>query len=201
MASQWNGHATVVQSPPWVADRIRAIEGLGALDAIADRVASLNRRIVGDGRVADALRGTWLGHPLHPALTDLPIGFWTSATVLDVLGGARRAPTARALVGLGVLSALPTAAAGAVDWRDMDADDARPRRLAAVHAAANVTALALYTWSWAARRRHRVLGVALGLAGATAATVGGYLGGELVFPAERDAQDAPPAAGAERGAA
>lgn len=189
-----------MHAPPWAREKLRAIEDLEALDRVAALAASVNRRVVGDGRLADLLRGTWLGHPLHPVLTDLPIGFWTSAMVLDLAGGRRAAPAARALVGCGVLSAVPTAAAGAVDWRDMDGT---PRRVATVHAGVNAAALALYAWSWAARRHHRVLGIALGVAGATVATVGGYLGGELVFPAESAdaaATSAPPA-DADRGAA
>jgi len=119
------------------------------------------------------------GHPLHPVLTDLPIGFWTSAWVLDLVGGERHAPSATLLTGLGVLSVVPTAATGAADWRSLDR---RSKRLGLVHAAANVTATALYTASWLARRRgERRRGLWLGHAGAAAATLGGALGGELVF--------------------
>ncbi|HEY3485242.1 MAG TPA: hypothetical protein VGK49_07650, partial [Ilumatobacteraceae bacterium] len=59
------------------------------LDAL-DRPAGVGRRFVNSvagGRVRQVLGGEWLGHPLHPALTDLPIGFWTSAFVLDMIGG------------------------------------------------------------------------------------------------------------------
>src|SRR5438552_15566657 len=59
------------------------------------------------------LNGTWLGHPLHPVLTDLPIGAWTSALFLDAFGMCRAADSA---VGLGILSAIPTALAGMADW-------------------------------------------------------------------------------------
>jgi nitrite reductase/ring-hydroxylating ferredoxin subunit len=111
-------------------------------------------------------------------LTDLPIGFWTSAFILDIVGGKRSRPAAELLVGLGVLSALPTAASGAADWSDTDG---RSRRVGFVHAAANTSAVALYAWSWNARRQHRHgRGVALGFLGATAATVGGFLGGHLL---------------------
>jgi uncharacterized membrane protein len=119
------------------------------------------------------------GHPVHPALTDLPIGFWTSAWVLDLIGGERHAPSAELLAGLGVLSALPTAATGAADWRSLSPRD---KRLGLLHAASNVTATALYAASWLARRRgDRRRGLVLGHLGAAAATVGGALGGELVF--------------------
>ena len=63
--------------------------------------------------------------PLHPMLTDLPIGCWTSAFVLDIVGGKKSRPAAQLLVGLGVLSALPTAASGAADWSDTGGRAAR----------------------------------------------------------------------------
>ena len=120
-----------------------------------------------------------LGHPLHPVLTDLPIGFWTSAWVLDLIGGEEHAPAAQLLVGLGLLSTVPTIATGATDWTTLPRRD---KRLGALHAAANVAATALYGASFLARRRgDRTRGLVLGHLAAGAATVGGYLGGELVF--------------------
>ena len=62
----------------------------------------------------------WLGHPLHPLLTDLPIGFWTSAFVLDLVGGPGSRDASRQLVAWGVVSAVPTAAAGLADWPGLD---------------------------------------------------------------------------------
>jgi len=130
------------------------------------------------GPVKDALSGTPLGHTLHPMLTDLPIGCWTSAMVLDFIGGRAARPAAQRLIGLGVLSALPTAASGASDWSDTSGTTAR---VGAAHAVSNSVALACYAASWAARRRgHHYRGVALSVLGAGAATVGGYLGGHLV---------------------
>ena len=127
-----------------------------------------------------ALSGAWLGHPLHPALTDLPIGFWTSAWVLDIVGGKGSRDASRLLVGLGVLSAVPTAASGISDWTDL-ADDGK-RRLGVVHASANSLAFVSYVASWTARRRgEHGRGVAWGMAGATFATVAGYLGGRLAY--------------------
>jgi uncharacterized membrane protein len=119
------------------------------------------------------------GHPIHPVLTDLPVGFWTSAWVLDIVGGERHAPTADLLVGIGLLSTIPTIATGAADWTALPRRD---KRIGALHAAANVTATALYGASYVARRRgDRRRGLVLGHLAAAAATLGGYLGGELVF--------------------
>lgn len=147
------------------------------LDAAVGPLRDVAAAIPGD--VKRFLQGERLGHPLHPMLTDLPIGFWTSAWVLDLVGGRRSARVATALVGFGVVSAIPTAAAGLADWSEMSR---AKQRVGSVHAAANITATALYGLSFAARcRGERYRGVVLGMAGAAAATIGGYLGGHLVF--------------------
>jgi uncharacterized membrane protein len=134
------------------------------------------------GPVVDLARGKPLGHPLHPALTDIPIGFWTSSMLLDLVGGRRSATASRSLVGAGVISALPTVVAGLADLPTLPA---RKRRVAMVHAATNAAATLLYAKSWMLRRRHRVVGSAMGVMAATVATAGGYLGGWLAFGAEK----------------
>jgi uncharacterized membrane protein len=158
-------------------DLMVQLEEATALDPIVDKAEGLATPLVGAPRAKAILGGRWLGHALHPLLTDLPIGFWTSATVLDLVGGRRSAHAARRLVGLGVLSAVPTAITGWSDWLSLG----RPlRRVGVVHAGANGTALGLYTLSWLARRKdHRARGVLLGLAGGTVASVAGHLGGHL----------------------
>jgi uncharacterized membrane protein len=156
------------------------IERAQQVDPAAERLARIAQAAVPEGPVRDALRGEWLGHPLHPALTDLPIGFWTSASVLDLMGGKQARSAARVMVALGVASTVPTVAAGLAELTAIDDD--RTRRVALVHAAANATATLLYARSWLARRRGRhAAGVALALTGACVATVGGYLGGHLAF--------------------
>lgn len=159
------------------------IENLTALDAIARPIASaVDGALAAQPRLRGALSGDWLGHAAHPLFTDLPIGFWTSAWVLDIVGGRASRTAARRLVGWGVLSAIPTALTGASDWSPAAADDDGARRVGAVHAAANTTALACYVASWLSRRRGRHgRGVAWGMAGAAAATVGGHLGGHLAY--------------------
>lgn len=134
--------------------------------------------MLGPQPLKDVLSGTWLGHPLHPLLTDLPIGFWTSAFTLDLLGGRSSRRAATHLVAWGIVSAVPTAASGAADWGDTTGP---ARRIGLVHAAANSAALLCFTASWWSRVRGRhARGVAYGLVGATAATAGGYLGGHLL---------------------
>ncbi len=133
--------------------------------------------------VTDVLNGVWLGHPLHPVLTDLPIGAWTTALVLDLAsmygGGRRHREVADAAVGLGLVSALATAAAGLADWKDTQGKD---RRAGFVHAALNTVVVGLYTGSFFARRnRARALGQALGVAGWTVLLASAWVGGELVY--------------------
>jgi nitrite reductase/ring-hydroxylating ferredoxin subunit/uncharacterized membrane protein len=129
--------------------------------------------------VRNTLSGTYLGHPMHPVLTDIPIGSWVAAAVLDVIGGTRQAAAADLLIGVGVATAVPTAAAGLNDWSDTYGPETR---VGLVHAAGNITALALYTASlvarWAGRRR---VGRALSLAGLASTLGSAYLGGHLSF--------------------
>lgn len=154
-------------------------EAAAALDGPAERVGAAVQRIIPAGPVKDALSGTWLGHPLHPLLTDLPIGLWTSALVLDLTGGERGRGGAEVLTGAGILAALPTALAGANDLADTVGP---PRRVGVLHAVMNSAALVAFTASWAARRRGRHgAGVAFGLAGSAALSAGGFLGAHLAY--------------------
>jgi nitrite reductase/ring-hydroxylating ferredoxin subunit/uncharacterized membrane protein len=158
------------------------VASAAALDGPAEAVAEKIRGAIPRGPVKDALSGTPLGHALHPFLTDLPIGTWTSAAVLDLVGGPDARPAAERLIATGILAAVPTAASGLNDWADTTPASDPVRRVGAVHAVANVTALALYAASFAARRRGRhARGVALGFAGIGALSVGGHLGGHLSY--------------------
>lgn len=153
------------------------LEDESRLDAAVDEIASAIEPVLGKPEVKALLGGRWLGHAVHPLLTDLPIGFWTSATVLDLVGGRRSAVAARRLVGLGVISAVPTAVTGWSDWLSLD----RPlRRVGVVHAASNAAAIGLFATSWLARRKgHRARGIALGLLGGAVASGAGHLGGHM----------------------
>jgi len=135
-------------------------------------------------RVGNFLHGTWLGDPLHPLLTNVPIGAWTAAMVLDATeevmarpGGSTQA--AQACVGAGVIGGVGAALAGLADWQYTHD---RPRRTGLVHGALNTVGLGLYAWSWLARRRgaHRQGRLASGL-GYAAVLFSGYLGGTLVY--------------------
>ncbi|MFC4036448.1 Rieske 2Fe-2S domain-containing protein [Streptomyces polygonati] len=157
------------------------IEHERLLDSVAVPLAALVHKVVGARRVRNLLSGTALGHPAHPALTHLPIGTWSAAAVLDTVGGRRAAPYADLFVALGVLTAVPTALTGLNDWSDTGGEPA-PRRIGVVHAAANSTALALYTCSLVARCKGKPYkGRMLGYAGFGALMAGAYLGGHLAF--------------------
>jgi nitrite reductase/ring-hydroxylating ferredoxin subunit/uncharacterized membrane protein len=157
-------------------DRITEVE---RLDRIGERVSEKVSAVVDNRVVKDALSGMWTGHPLHPLLTDVTIGAWTSAFLLDVFGHESTEGAADTLVGVGVVSAVPTVLSGVSDWSDLYG---APKRLGLVHAMFNAGATVTYGLSWLARRRgDRSRGLALGLLGATVATVGGYLGGHLSY--------------------
>jgi nitrite reductase/ring-hydroxylating ferredoxin subunit/uncharacterized membrane protein len=168
------------QLPHALSERIGAID---ALDAPAKAIAKQIRNLLPDGGgVKDVLSGTWIGHTLHPLLTDVPIGTWTSATLLDLFGGRASRPAAQRLIGVGLAAAGPTAWSGWSDWADTEPDSDQVRRIGIVHAIANGSAAALYGASFAARRRGaHTTGVLLGLAGAGAMGAGGWLGGDLAF--------------------
>jgi len=151
---------------------------IAALDGPAKQAGKAVRGALSPGALRDALAGTWLGHALHPVLTDTVIGTWMSATLLDLTGGDRDA--ARRLVGAGVLAALPTALTGAADWADSEAVDDGVRRVGAAHAVANTAALGLQVASFLARRRGNAgRGAALSLAAMGGAAASAYLGGYL----------------------
>lgn len=163
-------------------DPYAATERLERSPEVDDLVARLDRRIPAALRTEPwrgRLAGTWLGHALHPLLTDFPLGMWMSATVLDLVGGADARRASTTLTGLGLVAAVPTAAAGAVEWLDASPDQ---RRVGAVHAVVNSAATTLYLASFAAKLAgRRRTGTLAAVAGGLAATVGGYLGGHLSF--------------------
>lgn len=132
--------------------------------------------------IKDALHGVWLGHPLHPALTDIPIGAWSSSFILDLLSlGHKRTLQhgADATLSIGLVGALVSGLAGLADWQETYG---RERRIGLLHGLLNTAALGLYTASLVLRRRKRrgraILFSSLGYG---TVLLSGYLGGELVF--------------------
>lgn len=158
---------------------VRRVERWKALDVVGRPLAAAVGRVVRPAPVRTLLSGTPLGHPAHPLLTDLPIGAWTMAAVLDLAGGRAAEPAADLLVATGLAAAVPTVATGLNDWSDTQG---AARRVGQVHAAANNLGAALYAASYVNRRRgRRRAGTVLGLAGLGAVMAGGFLGGHLSY--------------------
>jgi nitrite reductase/ring-hydroxylating ferredoxin subunit len=127
--------------------------------------------------VKDLLHGTWLGHPLHPVLVQVPVGSWLSAGVLDAIPPLR--PAATVLIGTGVAAAVPASLAGAADWSEQGTG---VRRLGALHAVANTAALGLYVGSLVARGQGRgALGRVLSYTALGIATGSASIGGHMSY--------------------
>ncbi|MEO8694603.1 MAG: DUF2231 domain-containing protein [Acidimicrobiales bacterium] len=172
---------------PLLARLPNAVARQSWLDPAASWMAARANRALHSPKFLALAQGKWLGHPVHPALTDLPIGFWTSAFMLDIAGGHRAAPAARRLIGWGNLSAVPTAIAGFADAKELGHDD---RRIAVTHAALNIGGLAAYVVSYFARRGPgRKAAIASSFIGAALLTVSAHLGGHLALGStEADAE-------------
>jgi nitrite reductase/ring-hydroxylating ferredoxin subunit/uncharacterized membrane protein len=162
------------------------IDQLTFLEPLSDSVQQAVGRLLEQGgetakQAKDALNGVWFEHPLHPAVTDIPIGAWTCATMLDLAsaGDERLAKAADALVGIGCVGAVGAAVTGLADWQDTYGKE---RRTGLVHALLNTGALTLFLTSLSLRRSGaRGLGVMTSLAGYGLALGASYLGGDLVF--------------------
>ena len=158
------------------------LESVEALDGPAQVAGRTVRGLIPDGARKDVLSGAWLGHAVHPILSDIPIGTWTSAVLLDWTGGKASRSAADQLILTGVLAAGATAATGWSDWANAEQADAAVRRSGLVHAAANGTAVAFMVGSYMARKRGaRGRGKLLSLAGSAALGAGGWLGGHLSY--------------------
>ncbi len=159
----------------------RWLDRLGFLDPLAEayqkRMAAwLTRGGAGARAAKDVLNGTWLGHPLHPALTDLPLGAWSGSMLLDLVG---EEVAADLLLGLGCVAGTAAAAAGLADWQDSYGQE---RRVGAAHGLLNLAALGAMASALVLRRAgRRGWARPLALGGYGLAAASGYLGGHLVF--------------------
>jgi nitrite reductase/ring-hydroxylating ferredoxin subunit len=161
---------------------VDAVESIDVLDPVGETVGKLVRGAIPPGQVKDGLSGTWIGHALHPLLTDVVIGSFTSATLLDLLGGDEDGRATERLLGIGIAAYLPTALTGASDYADSELNGAEIRRVGLVHAATNAVALGMYVASLRARRKgNRTRGKLLGLLGISALGAAGHLGGHMSY--------------------
>jgi nitrite reductase/ring-hydroxylating ferredoxin subunit/uncharacterized membrane protein len=167
---------------------IQIVDRQDWLEPLADRLQSTlshTATAVGSAgqQVEDVLHGRWLGHPLHPALVNLPLGAWTVAAALDALeevsGNRALGSGADAAISLGLVGALGAALTGIADWRHTEG---QARRVGLAHGLLNTGALALYTTSLLLRRfKARRAGRGVAMLGYMVANASAYLGGHLVF--------------------
>ena len=132
-------------------------------------------------RAKNAVHGVWLGHPLHPVFTDLPLGAWTTALALDAAAGddpgMRRAATFA--MGVGLAGAAGAAVTGLTDWSETDG---QARRSGLIHGLLNITATTLFAAAFALRRNDsHEGGRTCAWAGYAIALGAAYLGGDLVY--------------------
>lgn len=175
------------RAPGALVDMVHRIESAEALDGPAGMLERLSQPLE-EPEINRALSGAWMGHALHPVLTDFPIGAWTSATLLDLFGGRRARAEAQGLVAFGLACTAPTIASGLVEWRRTAAPD---RRVGVAHAIFNGLAAACYAGSMIPRargRRFRTLGWSL--TGGALLSAGGYLGGHLAIARKIGSHDA-----------
>ena len=171
----------------WHGDLVAWVDQIGWLRTLNDWLAAelvpLRERYQDNPALELMHGGRWLGHPLHPALSDLPVGLWAGATLLDVTdrGPAPRRgiDAAGVLSAAGILAACATALTGLSDWTVSDEQD---RRVGLFHGLLNTVALGLQGASLGTRMTgHRGTARALGAASLTVTAAAAYLGGHLVF--------------------
>ncbi|MGH3366692.1 MAG: DUF2231 domain-containing protein [Nocardioidaceae bacterium] len=159
----------------------RAARAVGE-SRVSEKVADAQEFVYGpviDWARRSPLHTDVLGHSVHPLLTDVTLGCWISASILDLAGGSQSRRAAKLLVGVGLAAAGPTAVAGAGDWAEMSGIE---RRIGAVHALGTDVAIFLLLGSLVARMRGRyAAGTKLGLAGNLVVAGAGFLGGHLAL--------------------
>lgn len=156
---------------------LTAVERFRFLDRTAAAAARIAGTVVDRAHLGTVLRGSWLGHPVHPLLVTVPIGAWSTSVVVDVAFGDPA--TARRLVGIGLAATPPTVLAG---WADYALLNRPQQRVGVVHAASNATAVVLFALSYRAyRREHLQAARRYSLLGLIAMGVGGALGGHLSY--------------------
>jgi len=171
----------------WHGDLVEWVDQIGWLRTLNDWLAAelvpLRERYQDNLALELMHGGRWAGHPVHPALSDLPVGLWAGATLLDVTD---RSPAPRGgvdaagvLSAAGILAACATALTGLSDWTVSNEQD---RRVGLFHGLLNTVALGLQGASLGTRMTgHRSTARALGAASLTVTAAAGYLGGHLVF--------------------
>ena len=155
-------------------------------NAIASATDGFYRLLGGPGKLLqDLLNGSWLGHSLHAVLVDVVIGGATAALLLDVLRvlfGIDGLETATTWVlGLATVSALGAVVSGLTDYKDT-APDSSERDVTGLHGLVNIAATVIFAVSLFMRLGGgHDAGFWTLLAGYLIVSVGGYIGGHVVF--------------------
>ena len=167
---------------------IKTVEQQEALDRLSDKIQPLvvdafKSSGLAGRKAKNLLHGTWLGHPLHPALTDVPLGAWTAALTLDAMesisGRKELGAGADAAIAVGLVGAAGAAVTGLTDWSETNG---RARKVGLLHGLLNVGATALYATSLVLRRKdRRSAGRGFAMLGYAVSSTAAYLGGHLVF--------------------
>ena len=192
MDSLSNDTATSSTSPEQGTPQVTA-PATPLTDRISDALQNAVKAVIGSNRkpprrFRTLLNGTWLGHPLHPAITDVPIGAWLLAVIFDIIwliapdANAWAARGAEAAVLIGILGALAAAVTGLTDWSDTYGAE---RTVGLYHAGLNTLALVLYVVSFILRLTvpsgESLAAAILGFIAVIAVLVAAYLGGDMVF--------------------
>jgi nitrite reductase/ring-hydroxylating ferredoxin subunit/uncharacterized membrane protein len=163
----------------------RVVEALPFLDDIADEVQPKVQEVVAAGGTTarNVLDGVWLEAPLHPALTDVPVGAWTAALVFDGLDVATGKEPIRhaadASLVLGTLGAFGASVTGLSDWRYLSGGS---RRMGVAHALLNTIGLVLSIVSLILRASgRRNAGRLTFITGYSISGMAAHLGGELSY--------------------
>lgn len=173
-------------SPPLRHVSDEAAERQVWLDKLADPLQNFLKKFYSSPRrvgLKKALNGVWLGHPLHPVLTDIPLGSWTVTLLSDIVWlnseNSEMARTADMTLLLGLCGAGASALAGLTDWSDTDATD---RRVGMLHGLLNGGAMVMNLASSLIRRfGRRRTGITLSMLAYLITVCAAYLGGELSY--------------------
>jgi nitrite reductase/ring-hydroxylating ferredoxin subunit/uncharacterized membrane protein len=128
--------------------------------------------------IQNFLNGSWLGHPVHAVVTDVPIGAMTVSIIADVIG---QPIVADASLVVGVLAMVASAVTGAADYAEVDGT---ARNRATVHSAVMVVSLVLYVISLAIRSgspADRMVPIVIALVAYLLLALGAAIGGDLVY--------------------
>ena len=121
-------------------------------EPLADAIRSAYSTAGSAGQVIkNAMHGVWLGHPLHPVFTDIPLGAWTTGLVLDAVAAVRDEPAiedaADMAIAIGLVGAAGAALTGLTDWSETSGTS---RRTGLLHGLMNIAATTLYAGAYLA---------------------------------------------------